>query len=175
MVTLIIIFSNNIVSLLDKRYEDASIVMVVMLFAMLIDCYRTMFMNPLSYNLKYVKVASLIWTFTALFNIGLNLYLIPKYSIYGACFAMVLSYFLTFILIIYYARKAYYVDYDIRSMLKVFMVSMLACLSFMIGSALVLLPIKFLIVFVYIFVITKIMRVNAIKHLLEYRNKIINK
>lgn len=160
MVTLIIVFSNNIVSLLDDRYANASVVMVVMLFAMLIDCYRTMFMNPLSYNLKYIKVASAIWTSMALLNIGLNLYLIPRYSIYGACLAMLVSYTLTFLLIIYYARKAYYVGYDVKSMVKVFSLSMIVCTAFMIGTSLMLLPLKFVIMTLYIFIIAKILHIS---------------
>ena len=160
MVSLIIIFSNNVISILDQRYSQASVVMVVMLFAMLIDCYRTMFLNPLSYNIKYIKVASIIWSTAAAINIGLNYYLIPIYSIYGACFAMIFSYSLTFLMIIFFARKAYYVDYDIKKMLKVFIISILSFSLFFLGTSLYLLPIKIASSLIYIYIILRIIEIN---------------
>lgn len=179
IVTLIIVFSNNIVSLLDKRYADAVIVMVVMLFAMLIDCYRTMFMNPLSYNIKYIKVSSAIWTSMAIVNIGLNAFLIPKFSIYGACFSMTVSYLLTFLLIVYFARKAYYVEYDIKSMVHVFLLSQVVCLCFLIGSSVLLLPIKIIVIFIYICVLAKILHISIrefiVQNIILLKKKLKNK
>lgn len=173
IVTLIIVFSNNIVSLLDERYADSIIVMVVMLFAMLIDCYRTMFMNPLSYNIKYIKVSSAIWSSMAIVNIVLNAILIPKYSVYGACFSMTISYLLTFVLIVYFARKAYYVEYDVKSMMKVFLLSMVVCSCILMGTSVLLLPIKIIVMFIYIYVIAKILHIRIIETVVN--NKVILK
>ena len=163
LVTMTIIFSNNIISLLDSRYANASVVMLVMLIAMLLDCYRTMFMNPLAYNLKYIKVASAIWCSSAIINIVLNIYLIPIYSIYGACFSMVFSYFLTFVLIFYYARKAYYVEYDITIFKKVLFISLIAMTSVFLGPSLLLLPIKILISFIYAWLLLKLLNLNVLE------------
>ena len=59
-VTIIVLFSNNIVALLDNKFSKSTIVMSAMLFAMLIDSYRTIFTNPLAYNIKYTKIKSFI-------------------------------------------------------------------------------------------------------------------
>lgn len=163
IVTLITIYSNNIVALLDKRYVQASVVMAVMLFAMLVDCYRTLFMNPLAYNVRYIKVASFIWSLTAVVNILLNYFLIPLYSIYGACFAMILSYSLTFLLIVFFARKAYYVEYEDKLMLKIFVTSMCASVILFFGPSWQILPLKVVFTVVYLWFLTKLLRIDTRK------------
>ena len=111
---LVILFSNNIIKLLDERYLDSSTVMIVMLVSMLLDSYRKLFMNPMVYNIKYIKIKSFIWMLAAIMNISLNIVLIPKYSIYVAWFSMVTCYFVTFLLIIYYSNKAMKIKYEIK-------------------------------------------------------------
>lgn len=171
MVTLIIIYSNNVIALLDDRYSNASVVMVVMLFSMLIDCYRTMFMNPLAYNIKYIKVASMLWCFAAAINIGLNAYLIPRFSIYGACFSMLFSYSLTFLLIIYYARKARPVEYDNRLMVLIFIVSLTATSISMLGSSWYLLPLKLFLTALYIGIVLRMLRIDVKRMLAQLKKK----
>lgn len=105
-------------------------------------------------------MASIIWSTAAAINIGLNYYLIPIYSIYGACFAMIFSYSLTFLMIIFFARKAYYVDYDIKKMLKVFIISILSFSLFFLGTSLYLLPIKIASSLIYIYIILRIIEIN---------------
>ena len=61
VVVALIILSNNIVNLLESRYLDSSIIMPLVLFAVWIDCNRIIFMNPLAYNVKYIKIKSFIW------------------------------------------------------------------------------------------------------------------
>lgn len=174
IVTFVIIFSNNVIELLDDRYRNASLIMVVMLFAMLIDCYRTIFMNPLTYNVKYIKVSSVLWSLAAAINIGLNYILIPIYSIYGACFSMIFSYVLTFLLILYFAKKARKVEYDTRLMLRVFVVSLLASTTLFLGGSWIVFPFKLVAAFFYIWILSRLCRIDIQKVVRPFLN-FINK
>lgn len=161
MCTTIIIFSNNVVALLNERYSRATLVMLVMLFAMMIDCYRTIFMNPLTYNVKYIKVCSFIWILSAVINIFLNYYLIPIYAVNGACFVMIFSYTLTFFMIVCFAKKAFWVDYDVSAMGKVFAVSVAASSIMLLGTSWIMFPVKLLLSLLYIYSLTLILKIKA--------------
>lgn len=163
IVTIIILFSNNIISLLDDKFSESTIVMAAMLFAMLIDSYRTIFTNPLAYNIKYTKIKSAIWCMAAALNIGLNLYLIPRYSIYGACIAMILSYGLSFSLIAFFARKAIPLEYEMNKMVVVFVVSLLISAFVFLGSSLYMFLLKVVIALFYSLVIIKILNLDVYK------------
>lgn len=163
LITILIVFSNNIVSMLNERYAQAVMVMAVMLFSMLIECYRKIFMNPLYYNVKYAKIASLIWVSAAILNISLNLYLIPIYSIYGACFSMVFSYSLTFLLIISFANKAYHVEYETKRMVVIFVISVITCLLTFIDSAWSLVPLKILGIVIYTYLVVRLSRIKVLE------------
>lgn len=160
IVAIIILFSNNIVSLLNEQFAKSTVVMAVMLFAMLIDAYRTIFTNPLAYNIKYTKIKSVIWCMAAIFNMSLNLYLIPRYSIYGACVAMILSYGMSFTLIVYYSKKAIPIKYDIKRMALVFLLSLVLASFVFMGSSLVMLIVKIFLVFLYSIFMVKYLNVN---------------
>lgn len=164
-VAIIILFSNNIVALLDSKFSKSTIVMAAMLFAMLIDSYRTIFTNPLAYNIKYTKIKSSIWCMAALLNIVLNIYLIPRYSIYGACFAMIISYGLSFSLIAYFARKAIPVNYDIKKMLIVFAASLVMSSFVCLGTSLIMLIIKVIFALFYSLVIARLLKIDVFKFL----------
>ncbi|MCD4820805.1 MAG: oligosaccharide flippase family protein [Methanococcoides sp.] len=58
-------------------------------------------------------------------NIGLNLILVPKYGMYGAASATLVSYVLQFIIIYLYTQRILYVQYDHRFMLKSIFVSLI--------------------------------------------------
>ena len=160
IVTLLICFTKDIIGLLDNRYSDAAIVMAIMLTSMLIDCYRTIFMTPLTYNLKYTKVNSIIWMASAVLSFSMNLYLIPRYSIYGACFTMIFTYAVTFLLTFYFGLKAYDLNYDLKSMSKIFMISMVVSILIFLPSSLELVPFKLLIVLLYVSAVLRIVNIN---------------
>ena len=79
--SILIVFHKEIILLIDERYHNAAFVAALVLLCYLFDGYRLVFNNPLAYNVKFVKYKSLILVCSAFLNIGLNLLLIPKYSI----------------------------------------------------------------------------------------------
>lgn len=134
VVVILIILSNNIVSLLGSQYIDSAIIMPLILCAVWIDCNRIIFMNPLAYNVKYIKVKSFIWVLAAVLDVCLNLYLIPRYSVYGACAALIISYGVSCLLILYFSNKAMRINYDRRKIGIVILVSSFFSLGYFMGS-----------------------------------------
>lgn len=149
VVVSLIILSNNIVNLLESRYIDSAVIMPLVLFAVWIDCNRIIFMNPLAYNVKYIKIKSFIWVFAAVLDVCLNFYLIPRYSVYGACASLIISYGVTCLLILYFSNKALEVGYDIKSIIKVIFISGVFAMSYFIGSESWVLLIKVPLIFLY--------------------------
>lgn len=149
VVVALIILSNNIVNLLESRYLDSSIIMPLVLFAVWIDCNRIIFMNPLAYNVKYIKIKSFIWVLAAILDVCLNFYLIPRYSVYGACASLIISYGVTCLLILYFSSKALEVGYNIKKIIKVIFISGVFAMSYFIGSESWVLLIKVPLIFIY--------------------------
>jgi O-antigen/teichoic acid export membrane protein len=162
-VCLLISFSNNIISFFSPQYLESGIIMVLILIAFLIDAYRIIFMNPISYNVKYVKIKSAVWMFSAIFSIGLNLILIPRYSMYGACISLLLSYSTSFLLILYFSNKAMKILYEKDKMFKVFFLSLLFALSFFVGFSILALTIKILLTIIYLYILFKILDIYPLK------------
>jgi len=60
-----------------------------------------------------------LFTFISVFvNIGLNFIFIPKYGIYGAAVATLISYILQFIMIFIYTQKLVFINYDYKFIFK---------------------------------------------------------
>ncbi len=156
VVVVLIIMSNNIVSLLEGRYVDSSYIMPMVLVAVWIDCNRIIFMNPLAYNVRYVKVKSLIWVLAAVLNVSLNLYMIPRYSIYGACISLIVSYGVSFALILFYSNKAFRVCYEGNKIIKTLALSIIFSLGYFIGHDLYAFIIKMFVITLYIIMIVNI-------------------
>ena len=169
VVVILIIISNNIVSLLEKRYIDSAIIMPLILFAIWIDCNRIIFMNPIAYNIKYVKVKSMIWVIAAIMDVCLNLYLIPKYSVYGACISLILSYSISCLLILYFSSKAMIIGYNIRKLILVIFVSFFFSFGYFIGNDVLSLTIKVPLIILYIGIIFYINDLH--KRIILFRKK----
>ena len=68
----------------------------------------------------------LFTSISVLVNIGLNFILIPKYGMYGAAVATLISYILQFIMIFVYTQKLVFITYDYKFIFK----SSFICLCF---------------------------------------------
>ncbi|MFA6371666.1 MAG: oligosaccharide flippase family protein [Methanothrix sp.] len=66
---------------------------------------------------------------TAIFNIGLNFILIPRYNIYGAAIAITLSYVLQFLMILMYSQRLVFIKYDYPYVVKSILISLCFLLS----------------------------------------------
>lgn len=134
LVCLIVTFSNNIVRILSSQYSESGTVMFLVLIAVLIDIYRILFMYPLTYNVKYVKVKSFIWVIASMASIVLNLLLIPRFSYMGACATLIIVNSITFLAIVFYSKKATAPPYQTKKLIMVFVISIVYSCSFFIGS-----------------------------------------
>jgi O-antigen/teichoic acid export membrane protein len=157
IVVMLIILSNNIVALMEPRYLASSIVMPLVLIAIWIDCNRILFMYPMVYNIKYIKIKSAIWIISAVIDVGLNIYLIPRYSIFGACFATIISFCLSFLLIFYFSNKAMEIKYDKIKLLRILITSFLFSFAYFIGSNIVACGIKILLLGLFFFLMVRIL------------------
>jgi O-antigen/teichoic acid export membrane protein len=156
IITMLIVFSNNIVSILSEKYQQSSLVMYMVLFAVMIDLYRKLFMYPITYEVKYVKVKSAIWVFASILSIGLNLWLIPVYSYYGACISLISTNILTFLMILFASHKAMHPKYKFGKLIAIFALSLICSLAYFLGFSWTLFPVKLLLVMIYFFIIYKI-------------------
>ena len=161
--------------MLAPEYASAFFVIIVMLVISLVDCYRVIYMQPLFYNIKYTKVKSLIWVVSAIFNILLNIYLIPRYGIYGACFSSLTSYSLTLVLILYFSNKAMQIHYDWISLIKIFSISVVMLLLLFLEDNWGTLMLKIIVIAMYVFVSLKILNINFNKNISGYVKNVFNK
>lgn len=170
--TVFIIFSHDIVNLLNQAYSDAFFVVVVMLITSLMNSYRIIYMAPLVYNIKYTKVKSLIWVIAGLLNITLNYFLIPQYGIYSACINSLLTYTITFLLMLYFGNKAFYIKYEWRSLFKVAFISIAFGLTLLLPTSILFIGMKLLLLIPYMYIcLTVILNINVLKWIEEIIKK----
>lgn len=153
LIACIIVISNNVVVLLARQYAAVAIVLPFILFAIWIDCLRILFMYPLAYKVNFMKIKSIIWIIGATIGVSLNLILIPRYSVYGACVSMIVAYSFTCILILYFAQRAIYINYDKRKLGLILFVTALFLLFYFIGDGLLAFAIKMIACIGYIYIV----------------------
>lgn len=149
LVCLIVAFSNNVVRILSSQYSESGTVMFLVLIAVLIDIYRILFMYPLTYNVKYVKIKSLIWVLASLASVGLNLLLIPKFSYMGACATLIIVNSITLLAIVFYSKKATAPPYQTKKLIIVFIISIVYSCCFFIGATWCGFAVKCVLTFLY--------------------------
>jgi len=157
--SLLIVYSNHIILVLSDRYKESGTIMCFILVAQLLDTYRVLFMYPMQYNVKYVKVKSAIWVFAAVLSISLNFMLIPKMSIYGAATSFIISNFVTLIMILHYSHKAIDLPYNKSRLTLIVLTSAVFSLSVLCGDSLWALLVKVILTVTY----THIIYVYSIK------------
>lgn len=168
-VALLIIFSDNIVSLLNSKYASAYGVVVVMLLTSLMNSYRCMYMAPLAYNIKYTKIKSLIWVIAGLINIILNFLLIPKYGIYAACLNSLVTYCFTFILMLYYGKKAIDITYIWGPIIRILLISVCYFLLSLLFGEEMRIYVKLALVPLYLYIcFYRILNIHLVSFILSY-------
>lgn len=176
IVSILVVLSNNIVNMLSPAYADAFIVVIVVLVASLMNNYRCMFMAPLAYNIKYTKIKSAIWVLAGVLNIGLNFYLIPRYGIYAASMNSLVTYTMTFLLMLYYGKKAILVEYDWMILLKVLFVSVFFSLLLLLGNDMKWFVLKVMLIVPYTYLCFKyILKINIYNKICNYVKIFYNK
>jgi len=80
---------------------------------------------------KKTAPLGLVYTFTSIILISLNIFLIPLYGVYGAALAVCVSQFLTPVFVFYFSQKTYPIPYDFgRSFLLLIMLFLIAYLGY---------------------------------------------
>lgn len=80
---------------------------------------------------KRTKVIGLMLTLIAIFNLGINLLLVPIWGIYGSAYSSVISQFLFFVVLFRYAQKYYPIPYRLD---KVTIIIVSGIVLFLLGS-----------------------------------------
>ena len=156
LVTMLSLFSVEIVSLLSSKFQEASLIIPLVLIASFVDCMRMIFMYPMAYKIDYVKIKSSIWILSALLNLGLNLWLIPIYSIYGACISSITSYSISCLALILFSKKAIKVPHDFKRYLQIVTLSIVVGAICMIGTSIYHFLIKAIVAFIYLYILIKL-------------------
>ncbi len=155
-IAIIAALSNNIISLLASQYSESAGVMLLILIAVWIDCSRIMFMNPMAYNIRYIKIKSAIWVISSILSISLNFYTIPKYGMYGACCSLIASYGLSCAFILYFSNKAMKLNYQKNKIIKIIVCTFIFSASYLIGSDLKALVLKVPCIIIYLAIMTEL-------------------
>lgn len=171
LVCVIAAFSNNIIHILSSNYTQSGTVMLLVLIAVLIDIYRILFMYPMAYNVKYVKVKSLIWVCASVASIGLNFILIPRFSYVGACITLIIVNTITFLLIDYYSKKATAPPYQSKKLFLIFIVSLAFAFTFFIGNGWWEFAIKSVLLLVYMVMLRYIYPIDIFKLLKTFKSR----
>ena len=79
---------------------------------------------------KRTKIIGLLMTIIALLNLGLNILLIPKFHIYGAAVATLISQIIFFVVIYIIAQKIYFIPYELK---KVFLMILIGLILFFVS------------------------------------------
>lgn len=120
-----IVFTKELVLLLDASYQDSYLVIILILLSYLFLALKLLFQPPMDFKVEFVKVKSFLWILTSIVNILLNVWLIPIYSLYGAALATFITYLLMLFPIVYYANKAIPIKYDIKKIIKLTVISLI--------------------------------------------------
>ncbi len=118
------IFAKEIISLVARspEYLPAYQIVPVIAFAVLFGLLRNI--TAIGINIKKkTKITALVITFVAIFNVLLNLLLIPPFKAMGASVATLISQILAFSLITYYSQKLYPVSYEFNKVTLMILIS----------------------------------------------------
>ena len=115
------LFGREMIKFLSKTnpdYWNAFTIVPVISLAIFFGMLRDVSLTGINITKKTgVNARSIV--FVSALNIGLNLLLIPRYGYLGAAIATLISQFLYFILIYYFAQRYYRINYEIGKVIKI--------------------------------------------------------
>lgn len=116
-------------NLLDIKYHSGLPIVPIIILAY--------FFSGLFANLNVApffkdKTIYLLWTALIGFavNILLNIILIPKYKMSGAAYSTLVTYFIMFIVIFFISQRIYRIEYQIRKIQKIIILTLISFLGF---------------------------------------------
>ncbi len=123
------LFSNEVVVLLtDPDFHKAQIVIPSLVLAFLFS-HMYVFLPGITIK-KKTHIILFINLVAAIFNIFLNILLIPVLGILGAAFATTFGYFIGFLLYIFYSQKLYYVTHNWKKYILNFLLALIIVTSY---------------------------------------------
>lgn len=112
MALCITFFSENVILLMTTpEYYGATTVVPYIVLVFVFNGMYYMVVNQLFF-LKKTGFVSFSTLTAAILNIGLNVFLIPRYDMIGAAIAAIISYAYTFVLVYYFSQKHFPISYD---------------------------------------------------------------
>ena len=174
-VLIVSIFASDLVSIMaSDSFQGSSSVVFVMSFSNLLLGTAAIVVLAIHITRK-TWIVSIIWIFSSLLNITLNILLIPIYSKMGAAYATLLSILFFLIFYIISAKKVFPIIIPYRSMLKV--VFLLISFNYLSGyisfDILTNIFFKICILLLYIMIMlnfTRIIKKDEIKLIKKYLN-----
>ena len=172
-----ILFSREIIILLTtEKFYGSALVIPIILVSYFLNGMYFMVVNAIFY-LKKTKVLPIFTFISAIVNIGLNFWWIPKFGMMGAAYATLVSFIVQFLLVYKYSIKIYPIPYEYKKMgvvLFIFIVIYLVNMVYSFDNFAISIPYKFglLCVFILGLIITKVVKIEEIK---KFKNIIVGK
>jgi O-antigen/teichoic acid export membrane protein len=125
-VLLMSMFSLEIVKVFasNKSYWEAASIIPLLSFSMVFVLMKENVLIGLQITKSSALMGTLI-AFTALFNLGLNILLIPHYRIYGAAVSTLVSQMVMFFLFFFVSQKKYPIPYELKNIISLIVAGIL--------------------------------------------------
>lgn len=125
-VLLMSMFSLEIVKVFasNKSYWEAANIIPLLSFSMVFVLMKENVLIGLQITKSSALMGTLI-AFTALFNLGLNILLIPNYRIYGAAVSTLVSQMVMFFLFFFVSQKKYPIPYELKNIISLIVAGIL--------------------------------------------------
>ena len=135
------IFSLEIVKVFahEKTYWEAANIIPLLSFSMVFVLMKENVLIGLQITKSSALMGTLI-AFTALFNLGMNILLIPHYGIYGAAVSTLISQIVMFFLFYYVSQKKYPIPYEIKNIVWLILAGIFLYIFSLIGNTWHIIP-----------------------------------
>jgi O-antigen/teichoic acid export membrane protein len=117
--TCISVFSGEIIRIMaESSYQGASLIIPLIALSYVFQGIANFSMigAMVSYKTRFVLYSNVM---TAFVNIGLNLYLIPKFGIFGAAVSTILTFLFLFISMLAMSQRLYAINFEYLKILKI--------------------------------------------------------
>jgi O-antigen/teichoic acid export membrane protein len=135
------LFSLEIVKVFSANvaYWEAANIIPILAFSMIFIMMKENVIIGLQITKSSVTMGTLI-ALTALCNLGLNMLLIPRFLLYGAATATIISQSGMFLLFYYVAQRKYFIPYDMKKLLMLLLIGVLLFMLSLISNNWPILP-----------------------------------
>jgi O-antigen/teichoic acid export membrane protein len=123
----------------NKSYWEAANIIPLLSFSMVFILMKENVLIGLQITKSSAIMGTLI-AVTALFNLGMNILLIPHFRIYGAAISTLISQMMMFFLFYFVAQKKYPIPYEVKSIILMIMIGIILSLVSQAFNGLQLLP-----------------------------------